>query len=58
MPYLQGELVSGYRTINVIGVAAGRRGLLYHHLFSSQAPDFRSEPAEVTAEEKCSGTES
>ena len=37
----------GYRTMNVIGVTPGRRGLLYHHLFSSQAPDFRSEPAEV-----------
>lgn len=37
----------GYRTINVIGVTPGRRGLLYHHLFSSQAPDFVSEPAEV-----------
>ena len=44
---LQGELVPGYRTMNVIGVTPGRRGLLYHHLFSSQAPDFRSEPAEV-----------
>lgn len=47
MPYLmqvkdlQGELVPGYRTINVIGVTPGRRGLLYHHLFSSQSPDFR-----------------
>jgi Transposase DDE domain len=39
--------VPGYRSINVIGVTPGRRGLLYHHLFSSQAPDFRSEPAEV-----------
>jgi hypothetical protein len=47
VPDLQGELVPGYRTINVIGVTPGRRGLLYHHLFSSQAPDFRSEPAEV-----------
>jgi Transposase DDE domain len=53
MPYLmqvkdlQGDLVPGYRTINVIGVTPGRRGLLYHHLFSSQAPDFRSEPAEA-----------
>lgn len=53
MPYLmqvkdlEGKLVPGYRTINVIGVTPGRRGLLYHHLFSSQAPDFRSEPAEV-----------
>ena len=44
---LDGKLVPGYRTINVIGVTPGRRGLLYHHLFSSQAPDFVSEPAEV-----------
>lgn len=27
--------------------AIGRRGLLYHRLFSSQAPDFVSEPKEV-----------
>ncbi len=47
VPDLEGDLVSGYRTINVIGVTPGRRGLLYHHLFRSQAPDFRSEPAEV-----------
>ena len=44
---LDGHLVPGYRTINVIGVTPGRRGLLYHHLFSSHAPDFVSEPAEV-----------
>lgn len=47
VPDLQGELVPGYRTINVLGVTPGKRGLLYHHLFSSQAPDFVSEPAEV-----------
>jgi hypothetical protein len=47
VPDLEGELVPGYRSINVIGVTPGRRGLLYHHLFSSQAPDFVSEPAEV-----------
>jgi hypothetical protein len=47
VPDLEGELVPGYRTIDVIGVTPGRRGLLYHHLFSSQAPDFVSEPAEV-----------
>jgi hypothetical protein len=53
MPYLMqvkdldGKLVPGYRTLNVIGVTPGRRGLLYHHLFSGQAPDFVSEPAEV-----------
>src|SRR5260370_1154677 len=47
VPDLEGELVPGYRTINVPGVTPGRRGLLYHHLFSSRTPDFVSEPAEV-----------
>src|SRR6266704_5114926 len=53
MPYLMQvrdldeQLVPGYRTLNVIGLTPGRRGLLYHRLFSSQAPDFVSEPAEV-----------
>lgn len=39
VPDLEGVLVPDYRTINVIGVTPGRRGLLYHHLFCSQAPD-------------------
>ena len=39
--------VPGYPTLNVIGIGKERRGLLYHRLFSSAAPDFRSEPAEV-----------
>ncbi len=53
MPYLMQvwdldeQLVPGYRTLNVIGLTPGRRGLLYHRLLSSQAPDFVSEPAEV-----------
>jgi hypothetical protein len=53
MPYLMqvrdqdDELVPGYRTLNVIGLTSGRRGLLYHRLFISHAPDFVSEPAEV-----------
>src|SRR5438105_2813948 len=53
MPYLMQvrdldkQLVPGYRTLNVIGLTPGRRGLLYHRLFSSQAPDFVSEPTEV-----------
>jgi hypothetical protein len=34
VPDLEGELVPGYRTIDVIGVTPGRRGLLYHHLES------------------------
>ena len=53
MPYLMQvrdldeQLVPGYRALNVIGLTPGRRGLLYHRLLSSQAPDFVSEPAEV-----------
>jgi hypothetical protein len=45
MPYLMQvrdldeELVPGYRTLNVLGLTPGPRGLLYHRLFSSQAPD-------------------
>ncbi len=44
---LDKKLVPGYRTLNVIGLTPGRRGLLYHRLLSSQAPEFVSEPAEV-----------
>jgi hypothetical protein len=40
-------LVPGYRTLNVLGITPGRRGILYHRLFSSEAPGFISEPAEV-----------
>ena len=53
MPYLMQvrdlneQLVPGYRTLNVLGLTPGRRGLLYHRLFSSQAPEFVSEPKEV-----------
>jgi len=48
VPDLDGKgLVPGYRTLNVLGITPGRRGILYHRLFSSQAPDFVSEPAEV-----------
>ncbi len=41
--------VPGYPTLNVIGIGRERRGLLYHKLYSSAAPDFLSEPAEVRA---------
>ena len=40
-------LVAGYRTLNAIGVSPGKRGLLYHRLFSSQSADFESESREV-----------
>ena len=44
---LDGHLVSGYRTLTVLGLTAQRRGILYHRLFSSSAADFVSEPREV-----------
>jgi len=39
--------VPGYPTLNVLGLGQARRGLLYHRLYSSAAPDFVSAPAEV-----------
>src|SRR5262249_10213909 len=53
MPYLSrvralsGGLVNGYQTLSVLALTEQRRGILYHRLFSSKAPDFVSEPAEV-----------
>jgi hypothetical protein len=44
---LDGKLVPGYRTLNVLGITPGRRGILYHRLFSSAEKDFISEPWEV-----------
>lgn len=44
---LDGELVPGYRTLNILGVTPKRRGILYHRLFSSTEAAFVSEPAEV-----------
>ncbi len=44
---LDGGLVNGYRTLTVLGLTPQRRGVLYHRLFSSQAPGFVSEPHEV-----------
>lgn len=44
---LQGRLVPGYRTLNVIASTPGRRVMLYHRLFSSQEPGFVSEPQET-----------
>lgn len=44
---LDGRLVPGYRTLNVLGVTPGRRGILYHRLFSSVEEEFISEPMEV-----------
>jgi hypothetical protein len=44
---LDGQLVPGYRTLNVLGMTPGRRGILYHRLFSSVAEDFDSESLEI-----------
>jgi hypothetical protein len=44
---LDGQLVPGYRTLNVIGVTAERQGILYHRLFSSAEAEFTSESLEV-----------
>jgi hypothetical protein len=50
VPDLDGKgLLPGYRTLNALGITPGRRGILSHRLFSSQAPGFVSEPAEVQA---------
>ena len=45
---LEGGLVNGYRSMNVLGLGEKeKRGLLYHRLFSSQAPGFVSENEEI-----------
>jgi hypothetical protein len=44
---LDGNLVSGYRTLNVVGITPCRRGVLYHRLFSSKEEDFLSESLET-----------
>lgn len=45
---LEGGLVNGYRSLNVLGLGEDEaRGLLYHHLFSSPEPGFQSENREI-----------
>jgi hypothetical protein len=44
---LDGKLVPGYRTMNVLGITPSRRGILYHRLFSSKEEEFLSESLEV-----------
>jgi hypothetical protein len=40
--------VPGYRTLQVLGLGrGGRRGILYHRLFSSTAAEFESESTEI-----------
>ena len=46
---LDGSLVNGYRSFNVLGMGQQARGLLYHQLFSSNLPDFQSENVEIKA---------
>jgi hypothetical protein len=46
---LDGSLVNGYRSFNVLGMGQEARGLLYHKLISSNTPDFNSENVEVQA---------
>ncbi|MHB1131085.1 MAG: hypothetical protein ACYC4L_01720 [Chloroflexota bacterium] len=44
----EGKTVRGYRTLNVLGVGrGGRRGVLYHRLFSSRERGFRTESAQA-----------
>ncbi|MBN1138915.1 MAG: hypothetical protein JXM73_20185, partial [Anaerolineae bacterium] len=44
---LDGKLIPGYRTLNVQGITASRRGVLYHRLFSSKEKGFLSESLET-----------
>jgi len=44
---LDGKLVPGYRTLNVLGITRSRRGVLYHRLFSSKEEAFLSESQET-----------
>lgn len=47
-PLAGGGLVPGYPTLTVLGLGGdGRRGLLYHRLYSSRAEDFVSAPSET-----------
>jgi len=41
--------VPGYATLNALGIAPGKRGLLFHKLFSSAHPGFDSESRERRA---------
>ncbi len=47
---LSGGLVNGYQTVNVLGMGKGAaRGLLYHHLYSSNEIGFDSQNREVAS---------
>ena len=52
----EGRTVPGNRTLNVLGVGReGRRGILYHRLFSSCEEGFRSESKEIESALDCVG---
>ena len=44
---LDGDLVPGYCTLNIIASIPGYRGILYQHVYSTREPDFRSASLEV-----------
>lgn len=45
---LEGGMVNGYRSLNILGLGEKeKRGMLYHSLYSSQAPGFISENNEI-----------
>jgi len=44
---LHGDVVPGYRIMQVLGVLPGRRGVLYHRLLSGPTADCGREPVEV-----------
>jgi hypothetical protein len=46
---LDGSLVNGYRSINVLGLGGEARGIVYHRLFSSAQAEFQSENREIVA---------
>ena len=46
---LGGKLVPGYRTLNILGVTPGRRGILYHRLFSSVAEELSASRGKFNA---------
>lgn len=46
---LDGSLVNGYRSINVLGLGGAARGIVYHRLFSSTQAEFQSENRAIVA---------
>ena len=44
---LEGEIANGYWTCQVLGVEGDQLIPLYGHLYSSQAPEFRSENMDI-----------